>query len=262
MSRAQAITAPGHCQGNFAIGGGGDGKTMKSWSKVLGAGLGYLAAGPIGAVIGYLVGENIGPREEEQLLVAILLGLTTTVLRVQGMPTADDRRRTARLISRLLRCDAHDERLIHQLLEQFLPLELEVEAMTRSFSRSTDRPMRRQLLEILATVCRLQGPATDEHLNLLTRITAGLDLPVADWEAIRATVLAPSPILSVESSFALLELIPGAPVAEVKRAYRRLAKRYHPDRAPAEPGERRARTERMVVLNAAYRTIRRQRFAR
>jgi len=229
---------------------------MNRWSKVVGAGLGYLAAGPIGAAIGYLVGDNIGPREEEQLLVAILLGLTTTVMRVQGLPPADDRRRTAHFISRLLCCDAHDELLIRQLLEQFLPLGLHVEAMARSFSRNTDRPMRRQLLEILATVCRLQGPATDKHLDLLTRITAALDLPAEDWEAIRATVLAPSPILSLESCFALLELIPDAPVAEVKRAYRRLAKRYHPDRATVEgshasPGK----TERMLLITTAYQTI-------
>jgi len=229
---------------------------MSRLSKVLGVGLGYLAAGPIGAVIGYFVGEGIGPREEEQLLVAILLGLTTAILRVQGVPPASDRRRTARFISRLLRCDAHDERLIHQLLEQFLPLELHVEAMARSFSRSTDPPMRRQLLEILATVCRLQGPAAEAHLDLLTRITAALGLSGEDWETIKATVLAPAPILSLESCFALLELIPDAPLAEVKRAYRRLAKRYHPDRATsAPPHELRGNMERMLLLTAAYQTI-------
>jgi len=229
---------------------------MSRLSKVLGVGLGYLAAGPIGAVLGYFVGEGIGPREEEQLLVAILLGLTTTVLRVQGVPPADDRRRTARFISRLLHCDAHDERLIHQLLEQFLPLDLHVEPMARSFSRSTNRPMRRQLLEILATVCRLQGPVAAEHLDLLTRITAALDLPEKNWEAIRATVLAPSPILRLESCYALLELIPDASLAEVKRAYRRLAKRYHPDRATsARPQEVRGNAERMLLITAAYQTI-------
>ena len=230
---------------------------MSRLSKALGVGLGYLAAGPIGAVIGYFVGEGIGPREDEQLLVAILLGLTTTVLRVQGVPPPGDRRRSARFISRLLRCDAHDEHLLHQLLEQFLPLDLHIEAMARSFSRGTDRPMRRQLLEVLATVCRLQGPAVEEHLDLLTRVTAALDLPEEDWEAIKATVLAPSPILSLESCFALLELIPDVPLAEVKRAYRRLAKRYHPDRAAsAPPHEFRGNTERMLLITAAYQTIR------
>jgi DnaJ like chaperone protein len=229
---------------------------MSRLSKVLGVGLGYLAAGPIGAVIGYFVGDGIGPRQEEQLLVAILLGLTTTVLRVQGVPPAEDRRRTARFISRLLRCDADDERLIHRLLGQFLPLDLHVEAMARSFSRSTDPPMRRQLLEILATVCRLQGPPAHEHLDLLTRITAALELDEEDWEAIKATVLAPSPILRLESCFAVLELIPEAPLAEVKGAYRRLAKRYHPDRATSTPPhELRGNIERMLLITTAYRTI-------
>jgi DnaJ like chaperone protein len=229
---------------------------MSRWSKALGVGLGYLAAGPIGAVIGYFVGEGLGPREEEQLLVAILLGLTATVLRIQGVPPAGDRRRTARFISRLLRCDLHDERLIHRLLGQFLPLGLHAEAMARSFSRISAPPMRRQLLEILATVCRLQGPAAAEHLDLLTRITAALGLPREDWEAIKATVLAPSPILSLESCFALLGLTPDAPLTEVKRAYRRLAKRYHPDRATsAPPHEVRGNIERMLLITAAYETI-------
>jgi DnaJ like chaperone protein len=229
---------------------------MNRLAKVLGVGLGYLAAGPIGAVIGYFVGEGIGPREEEQRLVAILLGLAATLLRVQGVLPADDRRRTACFISRVLLCDAHDERLIYQLLEQFLALDLDIEAMGRSFSRSTDRPMRRQLLEILATVCRLQGPATGQHLDLLTRIAAALGLPKEDWEAVKATVLAASPILSLESCFALLELIPNAPPAEVKRAYRRLAKRYHPDRATAAPPHKlRGNTERLLLITTAYQTI-------
>ncbi|HVO83115.1 MAG TPA: DnaJ domain-containing protein [Syntrophobacteria bacterium] len=229
---------------------------MNKLAKVLGVGLGYLAAGPVGAVIGYFVGEGIGPREEEQLLVAILLGLTATVLRVQGVPPPHDRRRAACFISRLLRCDAHDDRLIHQLLEQFLPLDLDIKAMARSFSRSTDRPMRRQFVEILATVCRLQGQPAEQHLNLLARIAAALDLPEEDWETIMATVLAPSPVLSLESCFALLELIPDAPPAEVKRAYRRLAKRYHPDRSSAAPPhELRGNTERLLLITTAYQTI-------
>jgi len=233
---------------------------MNRLAKALGVGLGYLAAGPIGAVIGYLVGEGVGPREEEQLLVAILLGLTAALLRIHGVPPPEDRRRAACFISRLLRCDAHDERLIHQLLEQFLPLDLDIEAMARSFSGSADRPMRRQLLEILSTVCRLQGAAAEQHLDLLTRIATAANLPEEDWEGIKTTVLAPSPILSLEPCFALLELIPDAPPAEVKRAYRRLAKRYHPDRTNAAPPHKlRVNTERLLLITTAYQTIRKNR---
>jgi DnaJ-domain-containing protein 1 len=106
----------------------------------------------------------------------------------------------------------------------------------------------------------LQGPAEGEHLDHLTRIAAALDLPEEDWEAMKATVLAPSPVLSIESCFALLELIPEASLAKVKQAYRRLVKRYHPDRATsATPREVRGNIERMLLITTAYQTIRENR---
>ncbi|HYA01965.1 MAG TPA: DnaJ domain-containing protein [Syntrophobacteria bacterium] len=228
------------------------------WSKVVGAGLGYLAAGPIGAVIGYLVGDKVGPREEGRLVVAVLIGLTATVLKVHGLPPAEDRRRAASFLSRLLSCDADDEGLVRQLLDRFLGLELNIEAMARSFSRSTDHPRRRELVEVLATVCRLQGPVTEELVDLLARIAAALDLSEEDWRAIRASVRASSPALSLDSCYALLEIPVDATMAEVKRAYRNLAKRYHPDHSVAGDSRTgRANTERMALIITAYETIRR-----
>jgi DnaJ like chaperone protein len=231
------------------------------WSKAVGAGLGYLAAGPVGAVIGYLVGDKVGPRGEDgRLLVAILIGLTATVLKVHGLPSGDNRRRAASFISRVLRCDANDERLVRRLLDQFLGLELNVEAIGRSCSRCSDHPMRRELLEILATVSRLQGPVTEEIIDALGRIAAAFDLPEDDWRVVRANLLAPSPTLSLNSCFALLELPVDATTAEVKRAYRKLAKRYHPDHSVAKDSrEDRANTERMTLIITAYETIRRER---
>ena len=41
-----------------------------------------------------------------------------------------------------------------------------------------------------------------------------------------------------------------APIAQVRSAYRRLAKAHHPDLGPA--GEREERTRRMAELNTAY----------
>jgi DnaJ-class molecular chaperone len=53
-----------------------------------------------------------------------------------------------------------------------------------------------------------------------------------------------------------------AATAEVKRAYRNLAKRYHPDHSLAkDPRQACADNERMTLIIAAYETIRRQRSA-
>ena len=56
-----------------------------------------------------------------------------------------------------------------------------------------------------------------------------------------------------ERAFAALGLPPDAPFSAVRKAYRKLAQRHHPD-AAAHPDEahRRAATEKMQALNAAY----------
>jgi len=49
-----------------------------------------------------------------------------------------------------------------------------------------------------------------------------------------------------------LELEPGADLAEVRRAYRRLLKQYHPDRFATDPEKQQAATEVTRRLTEAY----------
>ncbi|MCC6527417.1 MAG: J domain-containing protein [Polyangiaceae bacterium] len=66
-----------------------------------------------------------------------------------------------------------------------------------------------------------------------------------------ARQLAPHEILGVE---------PDAPQADIQRAYRRLAREYHPDRMEGMAPELRELAERrMAEINAAYEHLRRAR---
>lgn len=53
-----------------------------------------------------------------------------------------------------------------------------------------------------------------------------------------------------------LELAPGAPLDEIKRAYREQALTWHPDRFPYDPALRQRCEERMRHVNAAYEALR------
>jgi len=57
-------------------------------------------------------------------------------------------------------------------------------------------------------------------------------------------------------AFATLGLPVGAGTAEVKKRYRRLARRWHPDRFAREPLRQADATRRMQEINAAYEAIR------
>jgi hypothetical protein len=72
----------------------------------------------------------------------------------------------------------------------------------------------------------------------------------------RAASPPPSPSAADLSAWHVLGLPPGAREADIKRAYRRLARSVHPDLHPeATADERRALEARLVTLNEAYRVL-------
>ncbi|HSF15768.1 MAG TPA: J domain-containing protein [Vicinamibacteria bacterium] len=56
-------------------------------------------------------------------------------------------------------------------------------------------------------------------------------------------------------AYAVLELTPGASLQQVRKQYRSLAKRWHPDRYSGDPVGQRDAAVRMQQLNIAYRAL-------
>jgi DnaJ like chaperone protein len=234
---------------------------MRGWSKAVGAGLGYLVGGPIGAVLGYMAGHKLTPKlhaQEGHLLIANLLGFTTLFLKTNTAPSAEDRNETVCFISKLFQFDAEDEQMAGELLQRLLEVDLDIHAMARTFKNHSDVPTRKRLLEILATLCLLiEGPLQERQLRLLHRIAEALNLAPAQWQAIESRYRGTSPQLDPACCYALLELHPEVSEEEIRSAYRRLAKKYHPDHlAHLDQVHQRRHAERMTLINAAYETIR------
>ena len=61
---------------------------------------------------------------------------------------------------------------------------------------------------------------------------------------------------ALRQDYANLEVPYGAPFAEVKKAYKRLLRRYHPDRNAGDPEAFRIATEITKKMNVSYRRIR------
>ncbi len=97
----------------------------------------------------------------------------------------------------------------------------------------------------------LQSPPLDPREFLYGRRRArerGAERPEVDD--------ASPPPETAQSAWRVLGIPPGTEVAEVKRAYRRLARAVHPDLHPgATDDERRALEARFVVISEAYRAL-------
>ena len=59
----------------------------------------------------------------------------------------------------------------------------------------------------------------------------------------------------ISQYYANLELQPGASLEDVKRAYRELMKKFHPDRHSGDPERHKAATELAQSLTAAYKAL-------
>jgi DnaJ like chaperone protein len=234
---------------------------VKSWSKAVGAGLGYVVGGPIGAVLGYMAGHKLTPKlkaQEGHLLIANLLGFTTLLLKGNLTLSFEEQRETVLFLSRLFRFDREDEQLAAELLQRLLEVELDISAMARTFKGHSDTQMRERLMEILATLSLLMtGPLERGQLALLDQIAEALSLTPAHWRTIKSRYRGPSPQLDIAFCYAILELFPESSEEEIRAAYRRLAKKYHPDRFVLKDlATQRRHAERMTLINAAYETIR------
>lgn len=78
-------------------------------------------------------------------------------------------------------------------------------------------------------------------------------LDTDDFFAENSTHSQPHPPPTEEDRhFAVLELAPGAGFAEIQSAYRRLSRKYHPDRFASDPEKFQIASQVQVKLNEAF----------
>ena len=116
------------------------------------------------------------------------------------------------------------------------------------------------MLAALVEVARADGPLQDAKIRYLERVADAFGVARDSLARIRlrapATAVDPYSVLGVSS---------GATEVEIKRAWRRLVRVYHPD---AVSGQGKSRhlvaiaTEKTAAINGAYETILRERAAR
>ncbi len=174
---------------------------------------------------------------------------------------------------------ADDDVLRRSLLRAMASQRLHGEVLVDDFRLSPDvvgNALRQQVLARLGVLDRLGDARVSFRVAvrvprgaLTGRLTPGSprtpwDPPLAPHEFLhgrrrlreRGGQPSPAPAQREQSSWRVLGLPPGAQVAEIKRAYRRLARTVHPDLHPgASDEERRALQARFVEITDAYRTL-------
>src|SRR5699024_10672057 len=103
--------------------------------------------------------------------------------------------------------------------------EIDTQNITAHIRQRTSYEMRLQILHFLFGIAQADGQILSSELQVLHRISGYFRLSGNDFESIKAMFFK-----SADEAYKILEVDKDATDAEIKKAYRRMAKKYHPDR--------------------------------
>ncbi len=210
---------------------------MAGWEKWLWGGLGWAMLGPIGGILGFAMGairdqasdEAYGrgketyPRTRPGDFGVSLLVLFAAVIRADEELGKSELNFVKDFFIRNFGEAYARERmtLFKDILEQNYPLR----DVCRQIRRHMDHPSRLELIHLLFGLAQADSRVHKAESLVIGQIGGYLGISRADYQSIKAMF-----VKDTTSAYRILEIEPGADEETVKKAYRRMANRYHPDK--------------------------------
>ncbi len=115
--------------------------------------------------------------------------------------------------------------------------------------------VRLQILHFLFNIAQADGSVSEPELRQLAEIAGYLRIGQRDFESIKAMFLK-----SADNAYKILEIDKSASDAEVKKAFRSMAKKYHPDKLQhMDEAYRKGAEEKFRKVQEAYEQIQKER---
>ena len=235
--------------------------------------LGWAFFGPLGGLFGYAAGSlfnaaqrggaaggssggpQAGPEAARNGFIASLLALTAAMMKADGRATKSELDVVKQFFTAQFgRATAQEAlRLLRDLLERDIPLG----PICAQIQRNMNYSQRLALLHFLFSIAHADGELHPAEDQLLARLALDLGINAADVRSIAAMFASKA---DPGADYRVLEVSPNASDDEVRRAYRRMSMKHHPDKvAHLGPEFQKAATEKFQRVNAAYAAIKKAR---
>jgi len=245
---------------------------MTKFLKWLGGTIGWAAAGPIGGILGFAIGSMIDginsgsyayesqsqprfttPQTTPNDFVVSLLILAAAVMKSDQKILKSELDYVKKFLLQQFGAEEAERQLL--MLRELLKQDYDLYQVGTQIKQYMEYPSRLQLMHFLFGLADADSYIHPAELEIITRIANILGIRNTDFESIKAMF-----VKDTTSAYRILEITPDANDEELKKAYRRMALKYHPDRV-AHLGEdvQKAANAKFQELNAAYEQVKKER---
>jgi len=240
---------------------------MSEYIKWVAGGLGWAFGGPIGGLLGLALGaaaegtlnstqngSGKGARKPEQRtrpadFEASLLVLAAVVIKADGESNPKETDFVRHYFIKNFGPKRAQESF--DLFKRFAEQQIPLSSVCAQIRKNMPHSGRLQLMHFLIGIAEADGKVDNREVHTLKTIASYLYINEKDFMAMRA-------FFATEGShhYEILEISPEASDEEVKKAYRRMAMKFHPDRLEGYGSEViKSAQEQFIKVQQAYQTV-------
>jgi len=243
---------------------------MAKFGKWIGGGLGWAMGGPIGAIFGFIIGSIVdGSSTELQTgrgrttgysgrtttggYVMSLLVLTAAVMKADGKVVKSELNYVKKFMIQNFETASAQEavKMLRDILKQSIP----VNEVCRQIQMNMNYSARLQLLHFLFGIAQADGHVDEAERKVIERISSEMGIGNSDFESIQAMF-----VRNIDADYKILEIEPSASNDELKKAYRKMAMKYHPDKVSHLGNDfQKAAKDKFQKVSQAYENIKKER---
>jgi DnaJ like chaperone protein len=240
---------------------------MAKFGKWVGLGLGWAVGGPIGGILGLALGSMFDgsttaepPRgrlyqsaTRRGDYAASLLVLVAAVMKADGRVMKSELEYVKNYFLSRFGNEAAQEAI--GMLRDILKQEIPVRDVTAQLNQRLDYSYRLEMVHFLFGIAAADSGVSDSEKKLIRQIAGFMNISASDLESIQAMFISAS-----DAAYKILEIDSTASDEELKKAYRRMAMKYHPDKV-AHLGEdfKKVAQEKFRKVKDAYDSIKKDR---
>ncbi len=247
---------------------------MSKWTgTIIGGGIGWALGGPLGALIGAYIGSVMGQQGSKRIgsshpysdstsaqsaqtrsgdFAVALLSLFAHVSKADQRVLSSEVAYVKQfLIEKFGRRNAQDLMYIYK---QILNQDFDLNQVVRQIKTQMDYYSRLELIHILFGIAQADNHIDTREINVINDIAFQLGLSERDLNSIKSIF-----IKTENQAYKMLNVNPDDDIDKIKKAYRNLAVKYHPDKvANLGPELQELAEEKFKAINDAYQTIRKE----